>query len=76
MQTNFIQSVHDLTITVHDTKQCSSCTHSYQIGTTVLNTLTKTAESCISKGAIAHILLSSNSQGKEKVVIAIPYIIR
>lgn len=76
MQTKFVQMVYELTATAHDVKCCSFCNRICELATTILNTLTKTAESGVGKGDIAHTLLRSNAEIKNKIVVTIPYIIR
>lgn len=75
MQTSFIQTMYDLTRTKHDVKNCYSCSRAGAIATVVLNSLIRVAESGVGRGDIAHTLLRSNTQVKDKIVVAIPYII-
>ncbi|KAJ8913033.1 hypothetical protein NQ315_002049 [Exocentrus adspersus] len=75
MQTEFIQTVYDLTDLQHR-KWCVSCSKYVVVGQTILKKFTALAESEVGKGDIAHKLMRGDSELKQKLVLVIPYIVK
>lgn len=75
MQTEFIQTVYNLTDIQHS-KWCTKCSKYLIIGQTILRKFTALAESGVGKGDIAHKLMRGNSEMKQKLVLVIPYIVK
>lgn len=71
---DYVTMIHNLTIYEHD-GSCSQCCLLSETGNTILQKLTKLAEIGGCRGDIAHRLVKSDSNVKEKLVLAIPYII-
>ncbi|KAJ8927879.1 hypothetical protein NQ314_019623 [Rhamnusium bicolor] len=75
MQTEFIQTVYDLTEIQHS-KWCTKCSNYLFVGQTILRKFTSLAESGVGKGDIAHKLLRGDSKIKKQLVLVIPYIVK
>lgn len=74
MQTEFIQTVYELTEKQHE--NCTKCASFELVGQTILKKLNCLAESGIGKGDIAHKLFRGPWEMKQKLVLVIPLIVR
>lgn len=76
MKTSYIETLNDMRTIPDDHDSCSRCLLHAHFTFTILRELTMTAESGAGRGEIAHQLLRGDVDTKEKLVMAIPYIVR
>lgn len=75
MQTDFIMATHNFLSIPHGTN-CSVCVNMLKFGQNILLQLNKVVEKGCGQGDIAHQLYRANLSVKEKLVPAIPFIIK
>ncbi|XP_066250747.1 uncharacterized protein Rnb isoform X3 [Euwallacea similis] len=75
MKTRYIETLNAIRTVPANHDGCSRCLTHVDFAFAIFKRLTETAESAAGKGEIAHQLMRGDQETKEKLVLAIPYIV-
>ncbi|XP_037028939.1 uncharacterized protein LOC119069138 [Bradysia coprophila] len=72
---NFIFKLYEMTMTVDDRDECSTCRDMYDVGKGLLNLLRNLGENGYGRGEMAHLLFKGDQSIKRQVAVVTTYII-